>query len=178
MQSDETKIIMGSNVWGEPRRYTFKLLDAETGLRIFHEFATILSASYEVIEKVSSKFIGDVKGLLAKEPFEDEDTKDNSDENDLSVKDVLEMLPKVFTWPVVKQLSVDMLAEASIDTGADEPVKVGEDGICPLAKGDPLEQYAALFFAVCANYPKYVGFFGVGLEAPDSNPEAATTTQN
>ena len=49
------KTIEGSNLWGEKRKYTFNLLDAETGLHIFYELGPGIFERIEGLEEISIK---------------------------------------------------------------------------------------------------------------------------
>jgi hypothetical protein len=170
----KTKTIKVDTIFGDPRMYKFKLMDAETGIKIFYRFSTVIAASYEVIKpvlnKLSTRFFDEQA---------DEDQRDNTNETDntLTLADLFRLLPQVFTWDTLIELSKEMLTGAVVTVGDDEHT-IGDNGICHWSAGDPMEQFQALFYATCANYPKYVAFFGVALD--DSNqpsegsPAAAT----
>ena len=158
MQTQETKKFEASNLWGEKRKYTFYLLDAETGLRIFHQFAHLLSAAHEEIMPLLERL-----GIIG----DNEDLK-NKDEDKLRLGQIVNALTSVFSWDVVKELCCDLTANTKIETDEKEFI-TDASGITELSKGDPLEQYIMLFFSICANYPKYIGFLGLALEGNDSS---------
>ncbi len=153
--SQKTKTIEGVNVFGETRLYRFNLMNAETGTEIFSKFASIIGVSFEKMKPILEKFTG-LK-------FEDDEAIKEKIETDLTYVDMFSILPQVFNWETIKDLSETMLAGCQVDIDG-TTVEVPGSGICPFAEGDPLEQYTALFYAVCANYPKYVSFFGVAVE--------------
>jgi len=177
MFSEMTKTIEGKTIFGEPRKCTFKIMDAETGGELFHEFASIVSVSWDTIAPIVKKFF---KG----DPSEDIDQRAADDEPEgIPLEDILKILPTIFDWPTIKRVSADMLAGAEIvlpDTvGKVAPHDfhtIGEDGICNYAVGDPLEQYLVLFHAICANYPKYISFLGLSLDS--DQPNGAETTND
>lgn len=162
MTEREKKTIKACNLFGEQRLYTFLLMDAETGIRIFHEFASVLALSYDTLKPY-------IESLIKKpspKTVESDDTGETGETGDLAIVDIIRILPQVFNWATVKGLSVTMLSGTTVKIDEDEHT-IGESGICEYAVGDPLDQYLTLFYAIIANYPKYMSFLGVALEGTD-----------
>lgn len=153
--TEKTAKINGQTFFGESRSYVFKLMDAETGVMIFHRFASILSMSWEIIEPIWKKFRSGAGDEIEESQM-------------ITFADLLRLLPQVFTWDVIKELSAKMIAGAEIKRG-DELETVEADGIVRGCPDDPLDHYLALFYAVCVNYPKYMSFLGLTPESGDSS---------
>lgn len=126
----KTKEVDGKTLSGEPRKYTFNLLDAETGLRLFHEYAGVIFSNKDMITQISTG--GDATALS-----------------------IIGLLPRVLPWDKIKELAAALLNGAKIDING-TVCSVGETGIGYYCEGDPLELYTALFYAIKANYPKYI----------------------
>lgn len=158
MLTEQTKKIECTNLFGEERTFEFKLLDAESGTWLLHRFGSVLSASYETLEPVITKF------------FRGEE-KEISEDDNLKVIDIIKLLPQVFDWKTVKEISAEMLPGTTVLVG-DELSTIGPDGFTPLAQGDPMEQFVTLFYCICANFPKYISFLGGSLDSKDVTNEA------
>jgi hypothetical protein len=157
MLTDKTKKIECKNVFGDKRAYDFKLLDAESGTWLLHRFGAVVSTSYEIISPV-------VKRIFSGEKVE------GDEESDVKLMEIIQLLPQVFDWETVKEVSREILPGTVV---ADEETSatIGDDGFSPLAAGDPLEQFTTIFYCICANFPKYISFLGVALDTPEDSTE-------
>ncbi len=171
MTEEMTKTVGANTVFGEPRKFTFKIMDAETGGKLFHEFASIISISWDTIAPVVKQF------------FNTGEAETETEESGIGLEEILKILPTIFDWETIKRVSADMLVGTEValpaDDGTIKPENVHtipESGICTYAPGDPLEQYLVLFHAVCANYPKYISFLGLSLDSDQPN-EAETNPE-
>jgi hypothetical protein len=160
MQTDKTVKVTGTNIDGKPREYTFRLVTAETGLKLFHEqnFASMFMAANEALRTLK-------------------------DGDGLSVVAVVQAFTGMVEWDKMQELSALFIAGAYIDDG-ENPFSVGTDGILEIAQGDPVEQYLAFAYALHANFPKYVPFFqtdeneGTDEQAPEPTPEPTQKTRS
>jgi hypothetical protein len=119
-----------------------------------------MSTSYEIIAPVAKRLFANIK---------DDDEKDD-DENLVKLREIIQLLPQVFDWETVKEVSREILPGTVV---ADEETSatIGDDGFSPLAAGDPIEQFTTIFYCICANFPKYISFLGVALDTPDDSTE-------
>jgi hypothetical protein len=144
--------IAGKNLQGESRQYEFKLVDTLTGLKLFHNYISL------VIEVLPT--LTDLIALRRSSDQKEETQKEASiGWSDLgSMLEVLRVLPAVFTWDRVTELSAALLAGGKITIDG-VTQDMGADGMGDYAKSDPMELYTALFYAIAANYPKYFAPF-------------------
>lgn len=155
------KTIEGVTIFGDKRIYTFELIDAESGLELFHEFASVIALYWSNFAPIVSRFVG-VELAATKEEAP-------------SFDELIKMLPSVFDLETLLRLSKILLKNASVTDENGNSTTTGESGIVELTQDDPLEQYTALFYSVVANYPKYASFF---MEAEaDSKTAAAAASQ-
>ena len=160
MLTEKTKKIECKNVFGDARIYEFRLLDAESGTWLLHRFGTVVSVAYDTIAPVAKRIFAGVQ-----------DDADKSEESEMKLMDIIQLLPQVFDWPTVKEISKEILPGTVVTDGEEAGVTIGDDGFSPLAEGDPLEQFTTIFYCICANFPKYISFLGVALDIPDESTE-------
>jgi hypothetical protein len=140
------------NAFQQDRVYKFKLLDAETGCKLFHEHAQFLIKVHDVIRDFLVALFeakeDEEKGisLSAEKAFRILGT------NERMVM-VIKQIPELVPWVMVKDLAKVLLCEYVVEIDGEEYI-ANENGFNELA-GDPLETYAALLHAVCANYKPY-----------------------
>jgi len=145
----KAKEIEGSNLFGDGRKYTFNLMDAKTGTRLFHEYISLIVKALPLLGKFLSA------------GGEKKDSEDGG--NIKQISDLVAVLPQILTWERVEELAREMLAghKATIDGTVHQADEAGfHDGIT----GDPLELYTAIFYAITANYPKYIDPLLMALE--------------
>jgi hypothetical protein len=146
----DSKLITGINARGEKRVYKFKLMDAETGTRIFHQYAG-------VAVQVHGTFVDFIVALAKstdKEISDEEKTAYNLLGTDENVMMVIKKLPEIFTWETMAGLAKDMLCFHTVQI-EDKEFVANEKGFTDY-KGDPFEMYAAIVYALEANYPSYI----------------------
>ena len=148
MQTDKTKTIEGENIYGESKKYTFNLINAEAGLEIYHsnDFMSLFMAANELIKMVNSDEI-DSLGSVA----------------------ITQMFSKFVDWEGIKKLSETILANATIEINGDK-MFIPKSGIVP-NMGDPADQYVTLSYGLYANFPKYVPFFEQALDSGEEETE-------
>ncbi len=147
---------------GEARKYAFKLMNAKTGTRLFHEYISLVVKALPLLGKFLSA----------------SDEKKGKDDVDLKqISELVSILPQILTWERVEELAREMLAghKATIGGTVHEADETGfHDGIT----GDPLELYTAIFYAITANYPKYIDPLLTALEDEgDSSQDQGDETE-
>jgi hypothetical protein len=172
-QTDEKVEIIGANAFGETRKFTFQLMDAETGLEVFHStvsglvnMANDIAMLVPALRKVAEDY-GDGNAQAAIE------TGNISGE----LLEVLHIVPEILTIEKVKYLAKNMLAGCHVVCDDFEET-IPESGIGNYMARDPLELYAGIIFAVCANYPKYVQGLTSNLEAGQGSEDSTPPTTN
>jgi hypothetical protein len=103
---------------------------------------------------------------MGEEQPEAEQPNDNSEISLDSATDVIQLIPQVFTWDRLEDIAKNCLAGATIDD-----YELDADGFCDLFQEDVAEFYVAIFYAMLANYPKYILPFLDGDE-DDSTPDS------
>lgn len=146
----QTKTIEGKTLFGEVRTYTFNLMNAEAGLRLFHEIVPML------VDLLPSASIG-------------LDTLKADGTVDFKLLEIVRELPKKIPWERLAELARLLLAGHTVKIDA-KTHTAGESGIGDYTLGDPLEVYTALFYGLVANYPKYLDPLLSGLSGDDTSP--------
>jgi len=168
MSDKKRKQIHGKTFFGEDRNYSFFLMDAKTGTRIFHEYVVLL---VEAMPTLGKYFASD-------DEESDEDDDKESTVDMMQAAQVAKDLFEILTWDRVEELARVMLA-GHLVTAPDGATQCADvvTGFNEEWAGDPLEAYTAIFYAICANYPKYVAPFMEALDdqGEDSNQETAKT---
>lgn len=152
MSERKRKTVEGKNVFGDDRKYAFFLLDAVTGTRLFHEYISLVVRALPML----GKFFASVK----------EEEKSGVDMEQIS--DLISVLPSILTWERVEELAKEMLAGSTLTIDG-EVCTANATGFYEELVGDPLEMYTAIFYAILANYPKYVDPFLTALESDESD---------
>jgi len=142
----KTKSIEGPGLDGNVRKYSFNLVDASTGLMLFHEYAPLV--------------LSVVNDSLLKEGI------------DLAVS--MKTFRDLFSWEDIQKLSSTLLKGAKICID-DKEYLADDNGLGAYALGDPIEVYTALFYAARANYPKYIDPFFEALEESQGDDSDPTT---
>jgi hypothetical protein len=163
MQNKNQKIkkIKGKNLFGEERIYTFKLMNALTGLTLGHKhifpIINIAPGIIEAFQKIS-KDESNAKGGL--KPG--------------AVAEIMLILEDIM--PIEKQLELAkaMLPGATVIVDDSEQT-IGDDGIGDYCVGDPAELLASLFYAAQANYPKYINPLLDALDKQGDSTQATPT---
>lgn len=127
--------IFGKTITGETRTYEFDKIPAIVGVRLIHEYGSVVLTNLPSIRAAFGAFTG-------------EKTEDDSV---IKLLGLVELVPKIITWPRLRELAKDLLAGGSVDGEI-----LDDDGMCDIFGGDPMELYAALFWALSVNYPKYI----------------------
>ena len=131
------KEMKGQTLGGESRYYTFEIMDAETGLELFYKYCEKFLSN----EKIRSLMKQDEDGNLGLE---------------LDTIGMIRLVPSVLPWEDIKHLASKMLVGAWTEPETGEKLQHDEKGFSELMVGDPMELFTALFYAVWANYPKYI----------------------
>lgn len=159
MTTKKTKKMKGANLSNEERIYTFQLMDAETGGRIYHQNAYL----FPILEEILFGEKDDEKG------------KKEAEEKTFlrRLVDAVHMFPDVVVWDRVTDVCGAMLSNATVEIDGTVH-ELGESGIGEYMQGDPGEIYTALFYAACANYPKYLSLFlEIGEDSSQPTKETA-----
>jgi hypothetical protein len=148
-EAKDTQAIRASNGFVE-RAYNFKLISTMNGLILWHEYASVLISAMPTISKMFKKFfeIDDGKeGVIFRMAKQEAIEGGGSG----PLMDFITLIPHIVTTPRLIGLCKTLLAGAKI-----EDSECDDEGMCELFRGDPLEVYAALFWAIAANFPKYI----------------------
>ncbi len=150
------QIVEGTSILGDARKYAFKLMDAKTGTRLFHEYISLIVKALPLLGKFLTS----------------SDKKDSDDSNLEQITDLVTILPQILTWERVEELAREMLAGHKATIGGTS-YEADETGFHDGVTGDPLEIYTAIFYAITANYPKYIDPLLKALEGDegDSSPD-------
>jgi hypothetical protein len=135
MEEQRLSIVEAESLSGEKRKYTFVLMDAETGLELFHDYVSLLISQIRPM-------INSVITFLSKENAMDEVA---------SVMGGAEILRELLPYEKVKELCQKMLVGAKVET-ENAVYEIGESGIGAYTAGDPLEVYLSIYHALRANY--------------------------
>lgn len=143
--------IVGKTLSGDIRTYELEKIPAIVGVRLIHEYGSVILANLDQIREAFASF------------YEKQDNENSSSD----LLPLLELIPKVLTFPRLAGLARDMLAGGSVDGE-----EIDADGMCSLFGEDPFELYTALFWALTVNYPKYLGPLLEALPSDDSIPDS------
>ncbi|GEM_PF-5401918 len=144
------KVIEGKTLFDESRKYTFQLMNAETGLKVFHE------AFIPILVPLIIGF--------------------GNDESGIDVKGLIQIIPETIKWEKLQSLARDMLSGAIIEIDGIR-LEAGPTGISEYALEDPMEVYTAIFYALAANFPKYVNPLLEGEETGDTGQPPQNKTK-
>jgi len=144
-QEHKQRVMEGVSIFGTARKYTFALMPALTGLRLFHAYITILANILPDIAKHLPK----LKNLGQTISGETDDIVKIELNDDLM--ELIRMFPAIFTWERIEELAKEMLAGSQVEIDG-EIHKVDESGIGAYTLGDPLELYTAIAYGIMANY--------------------------
>jgi len=152
MQTNTRKILEGIGPDGKKRKYTFKLVDVVTGLRLYHEydFTSAVMVAIDALQQI----------------------KEGEEESEVYFKLIAfaKAFKGIWDWKALQDISKCLLAEAVVASESNEWT-IGADGFCQWTQGAQLEQYLVLFYALCANYPKDFDFLGLALVEDDTPSE-------
>ena len=149
--SQYSEPVKALNAEGEERVYRFKLLNAFDSTRLFHEYASTMVQIHDAFVD----FLVQLKRNVDESPDAAREKIGNLLGTSDNVMFVIKSLPKVFTWDIISGLAVDLLAGCEVEIDGDKFV-ADEKGFVDAWQGRPLELYAALLWAVKANYPKHI----------------------
>ena len=125
--NEQTKTVEGSSPFGEKRTYTFNLMNAREGNKLFHEqVATVVPAFKQIML-----------------------------DDGIDILEVLRLIPSAFSWDDIDDMCKALLAGSTVEIDG-KKYEVDETGIGDFTIGDPLELYCHLFWAINTNYPKYL----------------------
>lgn len=131
------KKIEGINLRGETREYKFELINAENGVRLFHEYvAGFIQMIPNLVEALT-------------------ETKEGEEKKPLSLLEAGAVIPSLISFAQLKELAQLLVAKATVMIDG-KAYAVDESGFGPHTVGDPLEIYVDVFYALRANYPKYI----------------------
>ena len=153
MQDRHKKTVEGVTPFGDKRTYTFNLMDADTGLEVFHETVSLLMVSMRDILPAAMPLVEQLKEKEGKEEDKEEEGFDIA-----KYIGIAEVLPSILKFKQVKGLAKDMLSGMTVVIDG-KSTTAADNGLGEYALGDPMEVYFALFYAICANFPKYLNMF-------------------
>lgn len=180
-EKDRMVEMVGRSITGETHNYKFKKIAPIVGVKISHEYASIIIANLDEITKAFEWFVENADKLSEVfGQFSDEEGREELSTLERvktffdmipPVSPVLKLIPSILTFSRLKELSKDLLAGGSVDAE-----DLGEDGMCDLFGENPTELYAAIFWALSVNFPKLFAPFlkeeGGDASTLDSNPKA------
>ena len=141
-QSGEEIKITGVNpITGEELKYTFKEMNQEYGSEILHKYVLLCISQWDKLKG----HMGDIaKGIKEEE---------NKKELLSQVGVLSSVFPGLFSWENIKELARLLLADHSVEYQKTLYTS-GESGFNDI--NDPLQIYFSIFYAVLANWPKYI----------------------
>jgi len=148
------KKVKGKNISGEDRTYTFKLINAKDGTRIFHEYISVIVQLLP--DGVDLSNIGD--GLT------------------IDLKQIIADLGELLPFSKLEVLAKALLGGGSIEIDG-KLLEIDAEGFGAYALGDPLEVYTAILYAFKANYPKYIDPLFESLEESQGEDDSNTEDQ-
>jgi len=163
-----------SKITTEKHTYEFNLLSAKDGLRLTHQYASMLIVAGSTLKDTVIPIISGIFASADAIMDNKDDThsvvveaikKAVKDKGVDSLVDAVRLIPQVLTWDRLQEFAALALQGAKIDE-----VELDGDGMCPLFQGDPFEFYKACFWAVAANWPKYIDPL---LDAPTQGAEGS-----
>lgn len=142
--------ITGKNLDGQERVYNFKLMNAFDGAKLFHEY---LERLFQFFAKLGELF---------------EETEDGVN---FHVSEGMKMIKEIFPWEKIEELSKTLLVGCDIHADGKKFVNEVESGIGDFFRGRPRELYAAIFYALAANFEDEMRPFleALGILEIDSN---------
>ena len=155
----------------EPRTYIFQEINQEYGSRIFWKYVLLILKQWKKVKELISGARKTIAELKGEEKSTDEILK-TLDGFDSTVGLIAGILPELFSWESIEELSGVLLSDHIVKIG-DTEYQADERGYSSVP-GDPMELFFALFFAMCVNWPKYLGpLLAADLEdlTRDSGPE-------
>ena len=156
-QSGNTLDITGRNViTGEELKYTFTEMNQEYGSEILHKYVLILVHQWDKAQSAIRDIANGVKEAQRKKELNEQMTT------------LASLLPELLSWEQVKELARLLLAERTLKID-DVTYTSGESGF--IDYNDPLEIYHAIFYAMLANWPKYISPLLAALLG-DSTPDS------
>lgn len=163
MSEVKTTKIVGSNLFGEAREYTFNLIDALTGTKLYHKHMPVIVQALPFLKQL----------------FQGSDGKES---NIGEIAELTFVLPNLISWDCLEELAKEMLG-GHVAMISGKKHTADDTGFHDGTAGDPLEIYTALYCALSANYPKYIAPLLKALEEKEegendsSQPPAETTGQ-
>jgi len=151
----------GTDGFGNPREYQFKLLSALDGLRLVYEYGSVLT---NALPQIAALFEAWAESAESEdEKLADLVIKDLAT-GEGPVLDMIQLIPLIVTPDKLIALCKYFLAGATINGQ-----ECDEDGMCELFRGRPHEPIAALAHAIVANFPDYLPFLGNPDDTGDGN---------
>jgi len=181
MGKKKTSKITGFNISGKKRVYVFNLMNPWESLGVFHEYASLgltsIPAISDILEQISeitesSESTGEAIKMIGASAMT----------GDGVICGIAKLIPQLLPFQRLQKLAGTMLPNVEITIG--EAKHTADDtGMCDLFGSNPTELYAALFWAVVANYPRQLDPFLEALTGDEGedlsqNSEAEKETEN
>ena len=125
------KEITGKTLGGEKRVYTFEIMDTETGLGLFYKYSGKIIENENVRKMLNEGIEG-------------------------TALDIMRLFPAVLSWDDIGYICKKTMAGATTKLDDGDTLEHDENGMAEYMTGDPMELFTALFYALLANYPKYI----------------------
>ena len=150
MEQEHKQVIkVGATLFGLARKYTFNLMGTAVGLRLFHQYVSLILNILPDLMKLMPK---DLKGLRERILKEDSGTFTLAlDENTM---EIIRLIPKIFSWERIEELAREMLAGCSVEKDG-QVLKADDSGMGTYCTGDPLELYTAIVYGILSNYAPF-----------------------
>ena len=145
----------------EDKEYTFVLMNAETGLKMFHEYAAIAAG-----------LVRPIMGVL----FKEEKEGDGEFGTLNKALDAVELLSHIVTFDKLQELCKVLLPGTTVKVGG-EVHTVGDSGIGDYTAGDPFEVYLSVYYALQANYPGVIAPLAKALMEEEGESDSNTNQQ-
>lgn len=167
------KTIKGNNHEGIERSYTFNLMSYKQGVMLAHKYASFAALAFSHLKEFFQSQADSVE--------DNEAGKNKVESKPKGIADLIAIIPQIFNESRMEELAKILMAGATVSgerilKSHDETIEVDgkklsetvidksekfsytmdKEGFCELFGEDIIEFYIALFYAVVANYPKYL----------------------
>jgi hypothetical protein len=157
--TERKAVVETNNFLGKERKYTFVLMNAENGLRLFHEYSELAG---RLISPLLSLFKSGEMGNIEKAGF---------------AIGAWGQVKEIISWEKMQEICEMLLAGSSVQIG-DEIHEVGDSGVGEYTAGDPLEVYFAIYNALRANYPDIIAPLALLLSENESSSDGDGKTSD
>jgi hypothetical protein len=144
------RIVKGSDGFGNDREYDLVILSAVQGLKLVHTYGSIL---INALPQITALFTAWGRSEDADETKLFSLAATDFQKGEGPLLDCIRLLPQIVSTDRLLYLAKLFLGNAKVNGQ-----ECDDDGMCELFTGRPHEVYAAILFAVLANFKDYLPF--------------------